>query len=123
VSGPTRSGGPGSLELALARVLQVGTYVSVGLIAIGSVLLLANRISPTSASAPLSLASIPADLVALRPAGYLWLGIIGVLATPGLRVARAMLGFWRRGERSMALVAAAVLVVIAIGVIVGVMAG
>ena len=114
--------GPGSLEVALAHVLQVGTYISVGLIAIGSIVLLANGISPTAAGAPLSLASIPADLLALRPAGFLWLGILGVLATPGLRVIRAMLGFWRRDERSMALIALAVLVVIAIGVIVGVVA-
>jgi uncharacterized membrane protein len=92
-------------------------------VAIGSALLVGSVTSPTSAGPPLSLGALPADLLALRPAGFLWLGIIGVLATPGLRVLRALLGFWRRGERSMAVVALAVLVVIAIGVIVGVMAG
>jgi uncharacterized membrane protein len=113
----------GSLELALAHVLQVGTYASVALIAVGSVLLVGSGVSPTSGGPPLSLESIVTDVLALRPAGFLWLGIVGVLATPGLRVLRAALGFSRRGEGSMALVAVLVLAVIAIGVVVGVVSG
>jgi uncharacterized membrane protein len=114
---------PGSLEVALAHVLQLGTYASIGLVAVGSVLLVASGTSPVSGGPPMSLPGIVSDLLALRPAGFLWLGIIGVLATPAVRVLRALLGFWRRGERSMAWVALLVLVVIAIGVIVGVVSG
>lgn len=113
----------GSLELALAHVLQVGTYASMALVAVGSVLLVGSGVSPTAGGPPLSIETIVGDLLALRPAGFLWLGIVGVLATPGLRVVRAALGFSRRGERSMALVAVFVLAVIAIGVVVGVVSG
>jgi uncharacterized membrane protein len=113
---------PASLELALAHVLQLGTYASVALIAVGSVLLLAGGGSPLDAGPALDPAAIVSDVVAVRPAGFLWLGIVGVLATPGLRVVRALLGFARRGERPMVLVSIAVLAVIAVGVAVGVMA-
>jgi uncharacterized membrane protein len=113
---------PSSLEAALAHVLQLGTYVSVALIAAGAVLLLATGHSPIEGGPPLSLADIPGDLIALRPAGYLWLGILGVLATPGLRVVRALVGFARRNERSMVATSIGVLLVIAVGVFVGVMA-
>lgn len=112
-----------SLETALAHVLQVGTYASVGLILVGSVLLIAGGTSPTSGGPPFSVDRIVGDVAALRPEGFLWLGIVGILATPGLRVVRALLGFLRRAERGMAWIAALVLVVIAAGVIVGVMAG
>ena len=113
---------PASLEVALAHVLQLGTYVSVALIGIGSLLLLGSGGSPTQGGPPLDVATLPADILGLRPAGFLWLGIIGVLATPGLRVARALLGFWRRGEQRMVLISFAVLAVIGVGVFVGVTA-
>jgi uncharacterized membrane protein len=113
---------PGSLEVAVAHVLQVGTYVSVGFVVFGSLLLVGGGISPVSGGPPLAIDQLPADVMALRPAGFLWLGILGVLATPAVRVLRALLGFWRRGERSMAAVSLLVLLVIGLGVIVGVMA-
>jgi uncharacterized membrane protein len=113
---------PGSLEDALARVLQLGTYASIGLIAVGCLLLLGTGHSPIEGGPPLSLANLPGDLVALRPAGFLWLGILGVLATPAMRVVRALMGFARRQERRMVLTSSLVLVVIAVGVMVGVTA-
>ena len=111
-----------NLEVALAHVLQLGTYGSVGLIGLGVVLLLAAGGSPLAAGPTFDLGAIPGDVAALRPAGFLWLGIVGVLATPALRVGRALLGFARRGERRMVAISASVLAVIAVGVIVGVMA-
>lgn len=110
------------LELALGHILQLGTFLSVALIAVGSVLLLAGGGSALAAGPRFDLAALPGDLAALRPAGFLWLGIAGVLSTPALRVARALLGFARRGERRMVAISASVLAVIAVGVIVGVMA-
>jgi uncharacterized membrane protein len=112
----------GSLETALAHVLQLGTYVSIGLVAVGSVLLLASGGSPLAGGPPLTLDGVVADLIALRPAGFLWAGIVGVLSTPAVRVVRAMLGFLRRDEQRMTMVALLVLVVIAVGVVVGFMA-
>jgi uncharacterized membrane protein len=113
---------PANLEIALAHVLQLGTYASVALIALGAGLLLAGGGSPLAGSPAFDLGAIPGDVAALRPSGFLWLGIVGVLATPGLRVGRALLGFARRGEQRMVAISASVLTVIAVGVIVGVMA-
>ena len=115
--------GPGTLEVALAHVLQLGTYASVALIAAGSLLLLADGGSLLGGGPALVPDRIVPDILALRPAGFLWLGIVGVLATPGLRVLRALIGFWRRGERGMALVALLVLIVVAVGVLAGLLSG
>jgi uncharacterized membrane protein len=120
MSAPT---GPGALEVALAHVLQLGTYVSIALIGVGSLLLLASGGSPLSGGPAFAPDRIIPDILALRPAGFLWLGIVGVLATPGLRVLRALIGFWRRGEQRMAVVALGVLVVVAIGVGAGLLSG
>ena len=113
---------PANLEVALAHVLQLGTYVSVGLVAIGSVLMLAGGDSPIAGGPPFDLARLAADLVAVEPAGFLWLGIVGILSTPALRVGRALMGFARRGEQRMVAVSVLVLGVIAVGVFVGVTA-
>lgn len=113
----------GGLESALARVLAVGTYASMALVAIGLVLLVAGGGSPLDPGPPLNLATLGADLVAGRPAAFLWLGILGVVATPATRVAGALIGFWRRGERRMALVAVAILVVVGLGVVAGLVSG
>ena len=119
---PTPSAGPANLEVGLARVLQVGTYTSVALVAIGSILLLASGGSPITGGPPLDLGRLLPDLLALRPEGFLWLGILGVLSTPSLRVGRALLGFARRGEHRMVAISLLVLAVIAVGVFVGVTA-
>jgi len=111
------------LEPALARLLQAGTYVSIALVGIGTVLLLAAGISPLAGGPPLDVREIPADIAAGRPEGFLWLGILGICATPSLRVVGALIGFWRRGEQRMVAVALLILVVVAAGVVVGLLAG
>ena len=113
----------GSLESALGRVLTTGTYASIALVAIGLVLLIVGGGSPLDPGPPLSLATLAADLVAGRPAAFLWLGVLGIVATPGLRVVGAMIGFWRRGERRMVLVAALILAVVGLGVVAGMVTG
>jgi uncharacterized membrane protein len=116
-------GAAGGLESTLARVLQIGTYASIGLVAIGVVLLIAGGGSPLDPGPALDVPAIVADLAAGRPAGYLWLGILGIVATPGLRVAGALVGFWQRGERGMAVVALLILVIVALGVFAGLVTG
>jgi uncharacterized membrane protein len=113
----------GGLEPALARVLAVGTYVSMALVAVGLILLVAGGGSPLDPGPPLRLATLGADLAAGRPAAFLWLGILAVVGTPALRVVGALVGFWRGGERRMALVAALILAVVGIGVLAGLMTG
>lgn len=110
---------PRSLESSIGRLLTIGTYASVGLIAIGTVLLIGSGRSPLDAAPALDPARLASDLGGLQPAGFLWLGILGVVATPAARVAAALVGFARSGERQMVLVAASILIVIAIGVATG----
>ena len=104
------------LERSIARLLTVGTYLSIALLAVGFVLMLAQGISPLEAAPAFDLRSIPSHIAALDPLGFLWLGLIVVVATPSARVAAALLGYERQGDRRMALVAVGILVVIGLSV-------
>jgi uncharacterized membrane protein len=114
---------PRALESQIARLLTVGTYASIACVAIGVAALLASGVSPFAAAPALDLGRLGRSLVALRPDGFLWLGILGLIATPAARVAAALVGYARSGERTMVVVACLILVVIAIGVAVGLAAG
>ena len=115
--------GGGGLESTLARLLQIGTYASIALVAVGGVLLVLNGGSPLDAGAPLVISRLVADITGGRPEGFLWFGILGIVATPGLRVLGALIGFARGGERVMAVVALLILVVVAFGVLAGLVTG
>ena len=122
---PTQAG-PGAraarasgLEGGIARLLQVGTYVAVALIATGVVLMRANGLSPSDAAPALDPGRLIGDLLALQPAGFLWLGLLVVLVTPAARVALALVGYAREGEREMAIVAVLILAVIGVGILLG----
>ena len=104
------------LERSIARLLTVGTYVSIALLAVGFALMLAQGISPLDPAPSFDLRSIPARIAALDPLGVLWLGLIVVVATPSARVAAALVGYRRAGDRRMTIVAVAILVVIALSV-------
>ncbi|MEO5703929.1 MAG: DUF1634 domain-containing protein [Candidatus Limnocylindrales bacterium] len=117
------AGQASGLESNLARVLQAGTYLSIALVAVGVVLLVAGGGSPLDPGPPFSLGTLVQDLAGGKPAGFLWLGILGIVATPGVRVFGALAGFWRRGERRMAAVALAIIAVVALGVFAGLMTG
>ncbi len=104
------------LEPAIARLLTIGTYLAIALLGVGVVLLLGSGLGPRSPDGGLDVFRIPADLAALQPAGFIWLGLIAVVATPSARVAAALVGYVRRGERDMAVVASLILVVIALSV-------
>ena len=126
----TTSPRPGSspaerdLDRIVARLLAIGTYLSVALLAIGVVLLaLAGRSPLDATTQPFDLGRIPADLLAGRPEGFLWLGLVAAIATPLARVATSLVGYIRGGERRMIAIATAILVVVAIAVVVGVLAG
>ena len=112
-----------ALERAVARVLTVGTWVSIALVSVGVVELLAAGRSPLDAAPDLDLGRIPADIAALRPEGLLWLGILGLLATPSARVLASLVGFARNGERAMVVVAALNLLVVGLGVLAGLSVG
>lgn len=109
----------GNLEGTIARLLTVGTYVSIGLLLLGTILMLAEGRSPLDLGPPFDLAAIPGDVLALRSAGVLWLGILAMMATPSARVVAALVGYWRRGDARMAVVSGLILVVLVAGVVAG----
>ncbi len=107
------------LDRTIARLLSAGTYLSVGLLAMGVVLMATTGTSPLAPSPTLDMAQIPAQIASLQPQGFLWLGLIVAIATPLARVAAAVVGYLRAGERRMALVGIAILLVVTLGVILG----
>ncbi len=107
---------PADLERSIARLLTVGTYLSVGLLLVGVGLMLVTGIGPLSGGPAFDLTKIGPDLLALRPAGFLWLGLVAVVATPAARVVASLVGYVRGGERTMAIVAGLILLVIALSV-------
>jgi uncharacterized membrane protein len=113
---PAPTGPAADLERSIARLLTIGTYASVALLVVGVVLMLASGIGPRSGGPAFDPTTLVPDLLALRPAGFLWLGLVVVVATPAARVLASLVGYVRRGERSMTIVAALILVVIALSV-------
>lgn len=107
------------LDRTIARLLTGGTYLSIGLLAIGVVLMAINGVSPRAGGPSFDPARLAADLVAVKPAGFLWLGLVVALATPLGRVAASLVGYVAGGERRMALIAAAILAVVSLAVILG----
>jgi uncharacterized membrane protein len=104
-----------SLEHTIARLLTIGTYLSIALLVIGLGLRLATGSGP-SAGPAFDLTRLVTDLLGLKPEGFLWLGLVVVVATPAARVVASLVGYLRRGEPRMAIVAALILLVIAASV-------
>ena len=110
---------PADLERSIARLLTLGTYGSVACLAIGVGLMLAAGIAPLTGGPAFEPGRLADDVTHLRPSGFLWLGLVAVIATPSARVLASLGGYLRRGERSMAIVATLILAVIALSVVVG----
>jgi uncharacterized membrane protein len=108
---------PADLDRAIARLLTYGTYVSVALLGVGALVMFARRIAPLAGGPSFQPELVVDDVVNLRAAGFMWLGLIAVIATPTARVVAALIGFVRWGERTMALVAALILAVITLSVV------
>ena len=110
------AGGEIGVERIVSRLLAIGTYGSVTLLAIGTALILVNGVQPLGAAPTFDPSRLGDDILHLRAAGFLWLGLIAVVATPAGRVLASLIGYARRGERLMAVVAALILAVIALSV-------
>lgn len=113
---------PAALDLdrTIARLLTSGTYLSVALLAVGVALMAATGLSPLDGTvSTIDPGRMVADVLALRPLGFLWLGLLAAIATPLARVAVSLVGYVRGGETRMALTAAAILVVVAAAVVLG----
>jgi uncharacterized membrane protein len=114
---------PGAIELAVARVLSAGTYLSVALLGLGLVAMLVAGISPFATSPRFDPNRLGADLLAGRAEAFLWLGLVAAIATPTIRVVLALVRFARGAEWSMVVVAACILAVIVMSLFVAGMAG
>ena len=103
-----------AIESTIARLLVVGTYVAIAFVLVGVVGMLLTGVDPLAHGTPpgFDLARIPADILALRPEGFLWAGLVTVMALPLGRVTVAGIGFLRAGDRRLALVSLAVLLVV-----------
>ena len=112
----TMSDRSAAAERLIGQLLIAVTYVAVGLLAIGVLLMIANGISPLSEGPPPDLATLASDLLALEPAAYLWLGLLTVVAAPIGRVIVAAIAYAREADWLMVGVSLAILAVIAIGV-------
>ncbi len=103
-------------ERRIGRLLIALTYLSVALLVLGVVLLLAAGVSPLAGGPALDLTSLGAQVIALGPAGFLWLGLLAVIATPISRVLAAAVAYGRAGDWSMVGIAVGILGIIAVGV-------
>jgi uncharacterized membrane protein len=119
--GPRR---PSDLETQIGRLLTLGTAVAVGFLTVGLALMAVWGVAPfASHRAPLASDRLAGALAGLRPEGYLWLGLLAVVATPTGRVVAALVGFARQGEREMVAVAAGVLAVVLLSIVLGAAGG
>ncbi len=89
----------------------MGLWLAMGLILVGVVLMLATGMDPFDHGAvpPFDLAQIPSEMLALQPAGFLWAGIVLIIALPIGRVMVAGVGFLAARDRRMALISLLVL--------------
>lgn len=106
------------LERSIGRLLSAGSYAAIVLLMIGFALMLIQGIDPLAGGPAFDVRALVGDLLALRPTGFLWVGLIVVLATPASRVVASLIGYRRQGEWRMALVAILILLVILLSVLV-----
>ncbi|MDQ3870728.1 MAG: DUF1634 domain-containing protein, partial [Chloroflexota bacterium] len=102
---------------AVSALLAGGTILVVGLVAVGTLLALAvGRRALQGPASPFDAGRMIGALLALRPEGFLWLGLLLTVVLPSARVAIALLGFLREGDRKAAAVAVSILGVLGLSV-------
>jgi uncharacterized membrane protein len=103
-------------EWRIGRLLIAMTYTSVAILVVGVLLMVAAGISPLAGGPAFDASELIAELASLTPVGFLWLGLLVVIATPIVRVIGAALSFGLTGQWVMVAIAIAILVVIATGI-------
>jgi uncharacterized membrane protein len=107
-----------ALEAVVGRLLVVGTWLAMGLIMAGVVLMFTSGVDPFAHGAvpPFDPSQIVPDMLALRPEGFLWAGIVLVIALPIGRVVVAGIGFLAAGDVRLALVSLLVFLVVLVSI-------
>ena len=103
-------------ERLSGRLLIAFTYVAVGLLVVGFVLMIANGISPLDPAPAFELGDLLDGIVALDPVAFIWLGLLAVIATPIGRVIVAGIVYAADRDLTMVVISLLVLLVIALGV-------
>lgn len=124
MSGPSSAAGRSAdtayaMEAVVGRLLVIGTWLAMGLVLVGVVLMLASGVDPLAHGAvpAFHLAAIPGQLAALRPEGFLSAGIVLIVALPIGRVVVSGLGFLAARDLRMAAISLAVLIVVLVSVV------
>ncbi len=105
-----------AVERVIGRLLIAATFVSVGLLVIGIGLMIVRGVQPLSGGPSVDLATLGAQVTALQPAGFLWLGLLAVIAAPIGRVIVAAIAYARDGDWQMVGISIAIVLVIAVGI-------
>jgi uncharacterized membrane protein len=108
--------GAAQTERLIGRLLTSVTYVSVALLLVGVGLLIAAGIAPMSGGPGMDPGRLVSDLLRLKPAGFLWLGLLAVIAAPVMRVTVALVSYARDDDWLMVGVSAGILLVIMIAI-------
>jgi uncharacterized membrane protein len=103
-------------ERRIGRLLIAITFVSVAVLVVGVALMIVNGVQPLSGGPSVGLGTLGARLTSLQPSGFLWLGLLSVIAAPIGRVIVAAIAYARDGDRLMVGISIAILLVIAIGI-------
>jgi hypothetical protein len=104
---------------AVGAVLSRGTWLIIGLVGLGTIMMLAaGRQLLQRPGPPFDPLELIFDLFSLRPEGFLWLGLVLTVALPTARTVVAFWGFLRQGDRRAGLVAGGVLGLLALSVVV-----
>jgi uncharacterized membrane protein len=104
-------------DSTIGRLMIVMTYIAVGLLAVGVVLMVVNGISPLVGGPAFDPTLLVDEIRAGVPTGFLWLGLVVVIATPIVRVAVSSVGFAREGQWRMVAVGLGILSIIAVGIV------
>ena len=103
-------------EFRIGRLMIAMTYASVAVLVIGVALMVAAGISPLSGGPTFDASQLIAELTSMSPVGFLWLGLVIVIATPIVRVIGAAISYGLASQWTMVAIAVAILVVIVAGV-------
>ena len=117
-AGQGRADAAFALEAAVGRLLVAGTWLAMALVFAGVVLMLVAGVDPLAHGAvpAFDATRIPADILALRPEGFLWAGIVLIIGLPIGRVVVAGVGFLAAGDHRLALVSLLVFLVVLVSI-------